>query len=437
MPAIKEYPYSDLGAIERADKSERAKRTDYVGAAWKYYRGEHRKSLKVRPGQPDDNIIINLCKKLIDTGVAMLFGEIPQYEIVEGQTTPVESYIERVWQANHGKAFLTDIALSGSVAGHVGVKIVPREGQPPRLVNLDMARLEAFWREGDIEDVLFYVFRTGDKARQDIVKQDNGGWLVRDLEYKQGGWHVIPETEVRWGYEWPPIIDWKNLPNPHQYYGLSDLEMADLNDAVNFIASNTNRIIKIHAHPKTIGIGMDAKDVQETSIDSFWTIQNPDAKITNLEMQSDLRSSLEFFQLLRNAFFSLSASVDLASMKDRIGQITNFGLRVLFKDALDRLELKRSLYGAALIEINRRVAELGGHGPDNVGVLHWANPLPEDRLEDVEAAVKERELGTVSKETLAADLGRKWELEQERIANEAQGEDDIGTRLLRAFERGA
>jgi len=435
MPAIDSYPSDDLGAIDKVGRAERTKRTDYVGAAWKYYRGEHRKPLKVRSGQPDDNIIINLCRKLVDTGVAMLFGQVPQYELVEGQTSTVESYIEQVWRANRGKAFLTDIGLSGGVAGHVGVKIVPREGQPPRLVNLDMARLEVFWRKGDIDDVLFYVFRTGDNARQDIVK-DGDGWIVRDLVYEQGGWRVVPETEVRWGYEWPPILDWKNLPNPHQYYGLSDLEMADLNDAVNFIASNTGRIIKVHAHPKTIGVGIHRKDVQETSIASFWTIPNADAKVYNLEMQSELRSSLEFFQLLRNAFFSLSASVDLASMKDRIGQITNFGLRVLFKDALDRLELKRSLYGAALIEINRRVAELGGYGANNVGILHWANPLPEDRLEDVEAAVKERELGTVSKETIAADLNRDWELEQERMANEAESEEDIGSRLLRAFERG-
>lgn len=121
--------------------------------------------------------------------------------------------------------------------------------------------------------------------------------------YERGGWRVVPETEVRWGYEWPPILDWKNLPNPHQYYGLSDLEMADLNDAVNFIASNTGRIIKVHAHPKTIGVGVLGKDVQETSVDSFWTIPNADAKVYNLEMQSELRSSLEFFQLLLHAAF--------------------------------------------------------------------------------------------------------------------------------------
>lgn len=436
MPAIDKYPESDLGAVEKAAKDERAKRKDYVEAAWMYYHGQHRKHLKVKQGKPDDNITINLCGKLIDTNVAMLFGEVPKYELTEGETTAVEQYIEDAWFANKGKILLADIATSGGVSGHAAVQIVPREGQPPRLVNLDMARLTVFWQTGDIEDVLFYVFRTGDKARQDIFR-DGDSWIVRDLEYKQGGWKVIPETEMRWDYPWPPILDWKNLPNPHHYYGLSDLEQADLNDAVNFIASNTGRIIKVHAHPKTIGTGMEAKDVQETSIDSLWTVPKADARVMNLEMQSDLRSSLEFFQLLRGAFFSLSASVDIASMKDKIGQVTNFGLRVLFSDALDRLELKRSLYGQALIEVNQCMAELGGYGADNVGVLHWANPLPEDRLEDVEAAVKERELGTVSKETIAADLNRDWELEQERMSNEAEGDDDIGTRLLRAFERGA
>jgi len=435
MPGISEYPFAKLGDVDKIDKKERARRADYVEAAWGYYRGEHKKPLKVRIGQPDDNVILNLCRKLVDTNVAMLFGELPQFEITESETTPVEEAVAAMWQANRAKLFLTDVALSGSVAGHVAVKLVPQEAEPPRLVNLDVARLSVFWREDDIDDVLFYVFRTGKDRRQDIVRTDSG-WLVRDLVYKMGGWQVIPETEVLWGYPWPPILDWKNLPNPHEYYGLSDLEHADLNDAVNFIASNTNRIIRLHAHPKTIGTGMVAKDVQETSVDSFWTVPNPEARINNLEMQSDLSSSLAYFQLLRSAFFSLSAAVDLASMKDRIGQITNFGLRVLFKDALDRLALKRSLYGQALIEINRRAADLLGFGPDNVGVLHWSNPLPENRLEDVEAASKELELGVVSKETIAADLNRDWELEQERMANEAAGEEDIGTRLLRAFERG-
>jgi len=431
MPGINEY---DMSAVDKADKEERSARQDHVKAAWAYYRGEHKKHLKVRPGQPDDNVVLNLCGKLVRSAVAMLFGQVVKYELTEGETTPVESYIADVWRANKGKILLADIGISGSVTGHVAVKIVPREGLPPRLINLDMERLSIFWKQGDIDDVLFYVFRTGTDTRQDIVR-DGESWRVLDLERKRAGqWSVV--NEVLWGYDWPPILDWKNLPAPHLYYGTSDLEEYKVNDTVNFIASNTGRIIRVHAHPKTIGTGMEATDVVETSVDSFWTIANAEAKVHNLEMESDLRSSIEFYQMMRGAFFSLSEAVDIDSMKDRVGQLTNFGLRVLFKDALDRLELKRSLYGEGLIELNRRLADLQGFGPANVGVLHWADPLPENRGEEVEAISKERELGTVSKETAAADLGRDWELEQERMADETVGEDDVGTRMLRAFERG-
>ena len=38
---------------------------------------------------------------------------------------------------------------------------------------------------------------------------------------------------------------------------------------------------------------------------------------------------------------------------------------------------------------------------------------------------------------VAGILGLDWQLEQERMAEETEGEDDIGARLMRAFETGA
>lgn len=433
MPGIKGYP-SDLDEVDKIAQGERKERIEFIDLVWRYYRGEHKKPLKVRIGQPDDNVIINLCGKLIDTGVALLFGQGVQFELAEGKQTPQEDYLDSVWRANNANIFLNDIGLSGFVTGHVFIKIVPVEGQPPRFINLDASRILVFWAEDDIDTVLFYTISAGKDKRQDIVR-DGDTWLVRDLERDaRGQWAVT--NEVRWGFTWPPILDWKNLPNPNRYYGRSDLEHADLNDAVNFVASNTNRIIRYHAHPKTIGTGMLAKDVQETAVDSFWTVPTPEARIFNLEMQSDLASSMAFLNFLRTAFFSLGAGVDLNTLQDRLGQITNFGLRVLFKDALDRLELKRSLYGEALIELNRRVLEMAGYGSDNICAIHWPDPLPQARRELVEGIRLERELGLVSKETAAVNLGHDWEVEQERMAAEAEGEDSIGARLLRAFERG-
>jgi hypothetical protein len=126
----------------------------------------------------------------------------------------------------------------------------------------------------------------------------------------------------------------------------------------------------------------------------------------------------------------------LSTIKDRLGQLTNFGLRVLYKDALDRLAVKRALYGDALIETNRRLLELSGAGPDRQTALHWPDPLPENAVELRQAAKLDQELDIASKETIAATLGYDWAVEQERKAAEATQEGDVGTAILRAFERG-
>lgn len=435
MPAIDSYP-KKFDEVDEANREERRKRDEYITAAWKYYRGDHRKPLKIKPGQADDNVIMNLCKKLIDTAVAMLFGRGVKFEIDQQEQTEAETWLDGMWTANNSHILLNDIALNGYVSGHPAVRLAPgAEGQPPRIINLNPGVLSAFWARDDVDRVLFYSLLWDKDHRQDVVNEGDT-WRVIDLQRESGvDWKTVQDQE--WPHSWAPVLDWKNLPNPNMYYGLSDLEHADLNDDINFVASNVLRILRYHAHPKTIGTGARAKDLQETDVDSFWTFPNPDAKIQNLEMQSDLASSLEFLKLMRTAFFSLGAGVDMSHIMSSLREVTNFSIKVLYKDAVDRLVLKRALYGAALVEINRRALELGGYGPDNVTMLHWPEPLPHDETAQVNALQMEYDLGVVSKQTAAGRLGYDWNVEQERRAGEAEGEDDIGARLLAAFERGA
>jgi len=42
---------------------------------WLYYYGQHDAQLKVKPGQPDDNVILNLAQYAVDLGVDFLFGQ--------------------------------------------------------------------------------------------------------------------------------------------------------------------------------------------------------------------------------------------------------------------------------------------------------------------------------------------------------------------------
>lgn len=425
MPALLEYP-EDPKAVDDALRKEAKERGDLSEAAWEYYHGKHRKPLKVRTGQPDDNIILNLCRRVADQSVSLLVGHPPEFQIEEGTQTPEETRLDEVLEANHWDILLHDVATAGAVTGHVVLRLVQKP-ERIRIVRLPTASFAAFWKPDDMDAIVFYTVSwqnaENENVRQDIVREGNG-WRVYEWALRRNVW--TPVAEESWPYEWPPVLDWKNLPNPGEYYGESDIIHADMNDMVNFVASNTNRIIRHHAHPKTIGIGMQADQVQETTVDGFWSVPNAQAQIFNLEMQSDLRSSMDFMNLVRSAFFSVSRAVDLSVFGDQVGRVTNFGLRVLFQDALNKLETKRSLYGAGFEELCKRALDMAGMGYEHDIMLHWPEALPYNDAEVVQVLAQELELGLMSKETAAKERGRDWEAEQERMAIEQTAQEKIG-----------
>ena len=42
--------------------AEEIARANRIAQRWKAYHGEHERQLKVRPGQPEDNVIVNYCR---------------------------------------------------------------------------------------------------------------------------------------------------------------------------------------------------------------------------------------------------------------------------------------------------------------------------------------------------------------------------------------
>ena len=433
MPAITEIDVSDLDQLEKLAQDESSERASGIQAAWDYYDRRMKRPLKIRPGQPDDNVMLGMAAKMVNQAVGLLFGQEPKM-VLDGQASDA---LTSMWSDNRKMLFLQNLGISGALAGHCFVKVVPGL-TGTRFVRLQSEQVSVYWQEDDIETVVAYKVQWRDgniDKRQDVISQGSY-WLVRDLRrgYNDRRWEIV--TETAWPWAWCPIVDWKNLPAPRQYYGVSDLVNPALNDATNFSASNINRIIRFHAHPKTIGTGMNANQVQDTAVDGFWTIPSDTAKVFNLEMQSDLQGAMTFMNFVRGAFFSEHSAVDIDSLKDKLGQLTNFALRVLFYDALLKSGLKRGLYEQGLIEVSRRGLDMLGWGPEQNVTVEWGEPLPFNSLEEINEIEKEIALGLLSKQTAAELRGRDWETEQKRMEEESETEDNIGSRLLRAFENG-
>jgi hypothetical protein len=429
-----------LYELAAADEVARANR---IAQRWRIYHGQHPRSLKVRQGQLDDNVTVNFARVIVDKGVSFLFGQDLRFELDETAETEAEQWLSACWGANRQMTTLAKLALNGAIAGHAFVKIIPQQGSPyPRLVVLDPATVAVRWEPDDIEQVTRYTISypaldpgSGKPVRiRQIIERDGPVWVITDQRSAADSatWQTV--GEARWPYAWPPIVDCQNLPCPNEYWGLSDLEddLLQLNAAINFVLSNLARIIRFHAHPKTWGKGFAANQLN-IAVDETIVLPSPDASLHNLEMQSDLASSITVYQRLREALHEVARVPEVATGKlDNVGSLSGVALQILYQPLLEKTQTKRRTYGDLLMELNRRLLQLGGFGDDNQTVIHWPELLPADPLVVRQAALLDQQLG-VSADTVLQKLGYNPDLERaKREAASAQ----LGEQLLAAFERG-
>lgn len=435
--------------------SELRTRVDRYATYADYYAGAHRKQLRVKEGQADDNIALNFVGLVVNRGVAMLLGKGIGFDM-EGDAN--QEYIDAAWDVNHKDILMQKLAQFGGVYGTVFVKILPdaltsTDGKIyPRLLAIDPMLMSVETDPEDIEQVTKYTMRYNvmmngqmTARRETITPElsadgDPVSWLITN-EYANGatgGRWVLMYGPVEWQYSFPPVVHWQNQPMAGQVYGRSDIgDIVELQDRVNFIASNISKIIRYHAHPKTWGRNTaGTSDKQTWGADEMIIFKGDDALIANLEMQSDLASSKEYLMELRQALFDISQTVDLTSMSDKLGSLTNFGLRVLFFDALAKLGAKQELYGEGLMELNYRMQVIGEVASPEYGSVNWPDPLPVNETEQVAADTFELEQKIASKETISKRRGYDWENEQERIQNEAAMGDNVGAAILRTFNAG-
>jgi hypothetical protein len=121
-------------------------------------------------------------------------------------------------------------------------------------------------------------------------------------------------------------------------------------------------------------------------------------------------------------------------MSDKLGALTNFGLKVLYQDAIAKNATKQALYGEVLEELFRRLLILNNM-PEEHGIIVWPDVLPVNDTEEMTALKTELELGLVSKETVSTERGRDFEQEKEKMASEKSQGDNIGEMILQNFNR--
>lgn len=366
---------ADLVA-ERAAVCEMARR-DRMARAWRAYYGEMPRPLRVRPGDPDDNILLNFPRLVVDKGVSALFGAEPGLAVGgDARGERAQAWLDRVWEANRKGALLHAIGVNGAVCGHAFVRIRPGAAGAglPRLVNLDPQTVSVFHEADDYEAVTAYRLewhgmdpRSGRPcAFRETIERRRGGpapWSVRtEASEGDGPWRTA--SEAAWPFAWPPIAGCQNLPAPNEVWGVGDLEgdVLAVCSAINFTLSNMARILRFHAHPKTWGSGFSARQL-DVAVDGLTILPSPDARLQNLEMQSDLGSSLQMYGRLKEALHEIARIPEVAMGRlEGLGALSGTALRILYEPLVEKTRTKRLLYGELLEDLGRRLLEMGGFG---------------------------------------------------------------------------
>lgn len=432
MPAASDYNPTDQ-AIREAAYSERLGRQATLTRHWAYYSGEHPKPLKVKAGQADSNVIINLVAQHADHTVAFAAPEFPKIQTADSTQERLNAF----WRRTGGAGWLANTMLAGLLAGHVFARLIPVAGPGgtlARLVTLNPANVVAFWPSDDFESPLWYevYFRVGKALhRIDLIAPgvvESARWQL--AEWAQTGakadgsgpgtWERVGAPVV-WAYDVPPIYSWQHLPAPGAFYGADELRHIGLNDAVNKVASDIKAILRVHASPKRVAIGIPPSAIKDTAIDSFWAIDGKspaDVRIDSLEMQSDLQSSMQFMHFLADSYMQQARVTVLSGGPDAYKGVTNLGIKAAFMSQIAKTESLHRQYGRGIALLSVGGMAIEGTPIDEPDPV-WVAALPESENEKAQTQQVYLGAGIQSKQGAAAAVGIDWQTTQAQIVKEA------------------
>lgn len=451
MPPVVQYvpPNDPTRNSQFNTVNERLIRNQSYQKALDYYEGKQTKYLDRKEGEPDDNIVVNMFAEVVDRTISFLFPDMPTFktDLADNAANPQEIWLKNCLEFSGGLGLMHEAGTNGSLAGHVFMKLYPaKQGQKyPTVFTLDPRTVTVYWDYRDIRNIVWIeIFWSAaftldgtatelsqaptqyNEFLQDIVFDPaTNTWKIFDYSRPagiltnpvvEGGWKVMAADT--WDYPFAPVVHWKHGVNPNSFYGRGEGTHLYLGDKVNLIWSEVARIIRYYAGPKTVGIGVDADDVQETALDGFYGVP-AGSDVKNLEMHSDLASSQKAAEYFHDAYLAQSRVVVLkGSIKD-FQRVTDSSIRTLFLDMILKSKVLKSHYGGGLREVARRLLVIGGQGDYDVDIV-WPDPLPVDKAQQVLNAQVERSMNVVSRETVSESLGHNWKDEKSKIEDESK-----------------
>ena len=455
------YHVDNMSLIEMETSltTEDRERLERYRNYWNFYEGYHWEGL----GESDKpQITENYCRRFVDKFVSFELGagftiSVP-FEQEDGDIseTPINDFLDEVWNDNRRDSLCIELGQSKSITGDGWVQV--RYERPEQLsdpygeypngrIRLDVIPTNIIFPLYDSHDkdklvqvTISYPIDVYEKQGKVFTKRTKTKKIFKQVWTEKTVIEYVGGEETNTfpnPYGIIPFVQIKNVPLVGRNNGISDLEdIIPLNMELNFKKSDISEIIDYHSSPVTIIYGAKVSAL-EKGANKVWGGLPKDARVQNLEMNSDLGASVGYISQLKTAIHEIGCIPEGAlGGNQAISNTSGVALQFVNMPLIERTRIKRMNTEDGLRKINKMILLVGlteelitvpeGVTPKDFfnSEITFTDTLPKDRLLELQQIQLELQLGLESKKGAMRRLNKDnityllEEIEQERIEEE-------------------
>lgn len=456
--------FSGLGLSEQ-------RRLNEISEYWDFYLGDQ---WRVVREEGESLITFNYAKAIVDKSVSFLFGKgfrIQPHKEVAQELKPL---LDEVWEYNKKDILGVEIGQMGAITGDCFIKVswedpevddngmLYEEEYPDGKVRINVLPTSSVFPVYSSHDkdkmvsctIQYAILEMGIEGKpvarmyKEVVTRDTISYYI-DNELVEEIPNILREIN---------IVQIKNIPLAGESRGQSDLKsIIPLQKELNAKVTDVSDIINYHSAPITIIQGAKSKNL-EKGAKKVWGGLPKDAKVYNLELNSDLNASNNFISAIKTAIHELSNTPeDSLGGKSAVSNTTGVALQIKYAPLLEKTWLKRQTYGGGIKDVCRLIIKLlRVKGSDEERKLlndlmstsegikkvfditvTFPDPLPKDEMVQLQIIAQKMNLGLEEPEGALKELGyegdiqeklekiRKYQKEQQNLMFDLAGAENI------------